>query len=120
MLAPGHTPGQMHVILPVVHQGQSRKLFVWSGNDQPDQADQYALSTDFVGGLAFKESAEAFINTHAYQGAMYAQIRNVAKNPAGPNYLVMGKQGVQRYMGIFASCQRAIAERLRDGTWKVF
>jgi hypothetical protein len=55
MLAPGHTPGQMHVIIPVRHQGQERKLFVWSGNDQPDQADQYALSTDFVAGVAFKE-----------------------------------------------------------------
>ena len=120
MFAPGHTPGQMHVILPVVHQGQARKLFVWSGNDQPSQADQYALSTDFVGGIAFKEGAEAFINTHSYQGAMFAVLRALKANPSSPNYLVMGKQGVQRYMGIFANCQRAVAERLRDGTWKKF
>lgn len=120
MLAPGHTPGQMHVIIPVSHQGQTRKLFVWSGNDQPDQADQYALSTDFVGGIAFKEGAEAFINTHAYQGAIFANLRAIKANPSAPNHLLMGKQGVQRYMGIFSNCQRAMAERLRDGTWKVF
>jgi hypothetical protein len=120
MFAPGHTPGQMHVIIPVNHQQQTRKLFVWSGNDQPDQADQYALSTDFVGGIAFKEGAEAFINTHSYQGAMFVQLRNLKANPTGSNYLLMGKQGVQRYMGIFSNCQRAVAERLRDGTWKVF
>lgn len=120
MFAPGHTPGQMHVIIPVVHQQIARKLFVWSGNDQPSQADQYALSTDFVGGLAFKEGAEAFINTHSYQGAMFAHLRALKANPAASNPLLMGKQGVQRYMGIFANCQRAIAERLRDGTWKVF
>jgi glyoxylase-like metal-dependent hydrolase (beta-lactamase superfamily II) len=120
MLAPGHTPGQMHVIIPVTHQNVTRKLFVWSGNDQPDQADTYAVSTDFVGGMAFKEGAEAFINTHSYQGAMYANLRAMKANPGAPNHLLMGKQGVQRYMGIFSNCQRAIAERLRDGTWKVF
>jgi glyoxylase-like metal-dependent hydrolase (beta-lactamase superfamily II) len=120
MLAPGHTPGQMHVVIPVEHQGQSRKLFVWSGNDQPDQADQYAASTDFVGGVAFKEGAEALINTHAYQGAMFWHLRNLKANPNAANPLWMGKQGVQQYMGIFSNCQRAMAERLRDGTWKVF
>jgi hypothetical protein len=120
MLAPGHTPGQMHVIIPVMHQQQVRKLFVWSGNDQPDQADQYALSTDFVGGIAFKEGAEAFINTHSYQGAMFKHLRSLQTNPQAANPLLMGKQGVQRYMGIFSNCQRAMAERLRDGTWKVF
>ncbi|HEX2545932.1 MAG TPA: MBL fold metallo-hydrolase [Ramlibacter sp.] len=120
MLAPGHTPGQLHVIIPVMHQGSARKLFVWSGNDQPDQADQYAASTDFVAGIAFKESAEAFINTHSYQGAMFANLRAMKANPNTPNHLWMGKQGVQRYMGIFSNCQRAVAERLRDGTWKVF
>jgi glyoxylase-like metal-dependent hydrolase (beta-lactamase superfamily II) len=119
-LAPGHTPGQMHVVIPVEHQGSTRKLFVWSGNDQPDAADQYAASTDFVGGVAFKEGAEAFINTHSYQGSMYWHLRNLKATPSGPNPLWMGKQNVQRYMGIFASCQHAIAERLRDGTWKVF
>jgi len=120
MLAPGHTPGQLHVIIPVAHKGQTRKLFVWSGNDQPDQADQYALSTDFVGGLAFQESADSFINTHAYQGAMFVELRKAQKNPGQDTALLMGKQGVQRYMGIFANCQRATAERLRDGTWKTF
>jgi glyoxylase-like metal-dependent hydrolase (beta-lactamase superfamily II) len=120
MLAPGHTPGQMHVVIPVTHQGQVRKLFVWSGNDEPSAADQYALSTDFVGGIAFKEGAEAFINTHSYQGAMFAHLKDLKANPNGPNQLWMGKQGVQRYMGIFSNCQRAVAERLRDGTWKVF
>ena len=120
MLAPGHTPGQMGVIIPVVHQGETRKLFVWSGNDQPSAADQYAASTDFYAANAFKEGAEAIINTHSYQGSMYAHLRALKADPSAPNYLWMGKQNVQRFMGIFASCQHAIAERLRDGTWKVF
>lgn len=120
MLAPGHTLGQMHVILPVVHQGQSRKLFVWSGNDNPDAADQYAASTDFVGGVAFKEGAEVFINTHSYQGAMFYHLRQLKASPNAANPMFMGKQGVQRFMSVFANCQRAMAERLRDGTWKQF
>lgn len=44
MLAPGHTVGQMHVIVPVVHQGETHKLLVWSGNDNIEAAAQYAVS----------------------------------------------------------------------------
>ncbi|MGO4421903.1 MBL fold metallo-hydrolase, partial [Streptomyces sp. MCAF7] len=65
MLTPGHTDGQMTVIVPVVHNGQSHRLVVWSGNDNIHNATQYAISTEFVQGVAVQEGADAFMNTHA-------------------------------------------------------
>lgn len=118
MLAPGHTPGQMNVVVPVTHQGKTLKLLIWSGNDNIDVADLYAASTDFVQGISFKEGADSFINTHGYQGAVFGHLKKLKANPAGPNPMLMGAEGVQRYFSIFANCQRAEAQRLRDGTWK--
>lgn len=118
MLAPGHTPGQLNVVVPVVHQGKTRKLLIWSGNDNIDAADQYAASTDFVQGIAFKEGTDSFINTHGYQGAIFGHLRKLHANLSGPNPLLMGVEGIQRYFSIYSNCQRAEAQRLRDGTWK--
>jgi glyoxylase-like metal-dependent hydrolase (beta-lactamase superfamily II) len=118
MLAPGHTVGQMAVIVPVVHGGQTRNLIVWSGNDNMDAAAQYAVSTEFITGVAKQAGADAFINTHAYQFGAFAYLRDLKANPAAPNYFLMGTEGVQQHLQVFALCQRAAAQRLIDGTWK--
>ncbi|MFG2964901.1 MULTISPECIES: MBL fold metallo-hydrolase [unclassified Streptomyces] len=118
MLAPGHTIGQMHVIVPVVHQGETHKLLVWSGNDNIDAAAQYAISTDFVQGLAGQEGADVFLNTHAYQSAAFSHLRALKADPSAPNPLLMGRAGVQRHLEIFGNAHRALAQRLIDGTWK--
>lgn len=118
MLAPGHTDGQMHVIVPVVHQGETHKLLVWSGNDNIEKAAQYAVSADFVQGLAGQEGADSFINTHAYQGAAYSHLRALKADPSAPNPLLMGRAGVQRHVEIFGNAHRALAQRLIDGTWQ--
>ncbi|HUD92938.1 MBL fold metallo-hydrolase [Sphingobium sp.] len=118
MLTPGHTDGQMTMIVPVVHGGSTHKLLVWSGNDRIERAADYAISSDFVAAMALREGADAFINTHAYQGAVFSHLRRLKADPQAPNPLLMGVEGVQRYAGVFAACQRAEAQRLKDGTWK--
>lgn len=108
----------MHVIVPVVHQGETHKLLVWSGNDNLDAAAQYAISADFVQGLAYQEGADVFLNTHAYQGAAYSHLRALKADPSAPNPLLMGRAGVQRHIEIFGNAHRALAQRVIDGTWK--
>lgn len=120
VLDPGHTPGQMSVIVPVEHQGKIRQLLVMSGNDEPSQAGQYALSMDYLRSVAADVGADTLINTHAYQSAMFYHLRQIAANPDGPNPFLMGAVGVDRFLGIFASCQRAVRHRLADGTWLAF
>lgn len=120
VLNPGHTPGQISVIVPVEHQGRTHKLLVFSGNDEPRQAAQYALSTDYLRSVAGAQDADAFINTHAYQSAIFHHLRQLKANPAGPNPMLMGTDGVDRYLGVFANCQRAVRQRLADGTWQAW
>lgn len=120
ILAPGHTPGQTHYVVPVEHQGETRKLLVMSGNDLPEEAAQYALSTDFVRSVAGQAGADTLINTHGYQSAMFYHLRQLEANPDGPNPFAMGSDGVDRFLGIFAECQRAVHNRLKDGTWEAY
>lgn len=117
MFAPGHTLGQMHAIVPVTIAGKPEKLLVWSGNDAFERADIYAASTDFVRSVAMTESAGAFLNTHAYQGAAFHFLRRLHDDPKAANPMAMGRDGVQRYLGVFAECQRAQWRRAQDGTW---
>jgi glyoxylase-like metal-dependent hydrolase (beta-lactamase superfamily II) len=120
VLDPGHTPGQMSVIVPVQHKGTVRHLLVMSGNDEPSAAKQYALSMDYLRSVAADRGADTLINTHAYQSAMFYHLRQIAANPDGPNPFMMGVDGVDRFLGIFANCQRAIKHRLADRTWLAF
>jgi glyoxylase-like metal-dependent hydrolase (beta-lactamase superfamily II) len=122
ILNPGHTPGQMSIIAPVTWKGQPHKMLMWSGNDTgPQNLLLYASSGDWVRAVAQMEGADAYANTHGYQGAVFHHIRQVAANPnAAENPLILGVDGVQSLLGIFANCQRAFHHRLQDGTWKAF
>ncbi len=120
VLAPGHTPGQTHYIVPVKDHGQMRHLLVMSGNDGPEQARQYAESTNYLRAIAGQVGADTVINTHGYQSAMFYHLRQLKARPDGPNPFAMGPDGIDRYLGIFAECQRATYNRLKDGTWKAF
>ncbi|MFJ9180529.1 hypothetical protein [Streptomyces sp. NPDC102360] len=92
------------------------KLLVWSGNDNLDVAAQYAVSADFVKGLAGQEGAGAFINTHAYQGAVFSHLRKRKADPSPLNPLLMGRAGVQRHIEIFGNTHRARTRAARhDG-----
>lgn len=115
---PGHTKGQMQLIVPVQYRGKNEKILLWSGNDNFAFAAGYAASTDFVRAVAVWEGASAFINTHAYQGAEFAHLRALQANPSGPNPFLMGTEGLQRFLGVYAECQRAQSQRAAEGSWK--
>ena len=116
-LTPGHTVGQMAVIVPVTYKGSPHKLAIWSGNDAANTA-QYAASFDFLRSIATLEKADAYINTHGYQGDAFKLLKQMKANPDMANPFILGIDGVQRQLGILADCQRAIGRRMLDGTWK--
>lgn len=120
ILQPGHTVGQMSVIVPVTYRGQQHKMLLWSGNDSPQNAALYGGSADWVKAIAYNEGADVFANSHAYQGATFYHIRKAATDPNYDNPMVMGVDGLQRYLGIFSNCQRAWVERSKSGTWQRF
>ena len=120
ILQPGHTVGQMSIIVPVTYKGQQHKMLLWSGNDSPQNAALYGASADWVKAIAYMEGADVFANSHAYQGATFYHIRRQAADPNYNNPMVMGVDGLQRYLGIFSNCQRAWVERSKSGTWERF
>lgn len=120
ILNPGHTPGQMTVIVPVTYRGKPHKMLMWSGNDSPQNAALYGASGDWVRTVAYLEGADVYANSHAYQGAIFHHMRRQAEDPNYDNPMVMGVDGLQRHLGIFSNCQRAFVERIKSGTWKRF
>jgi glyoxylase-like metal-dependent hydrolase (beta-lactamase superfamily II) len=117
ILNPGHSVGQISVIVPVTRNGKAHKLLVWSGNDRISEAALYARSADFARLVAEQEGADAWFNTHIYQQALFSHLRQVAADPSIDTPLIMGTNGVSRLLGIFADCQRAGAQRFAEKTW---
>jgi hypothetical protein len=110
----------MSVIIPVNHQGTTHQLLVISGNDNPEEAAQYAVSMDYLRSIAAQVGADVLINTHGYQSAMFYHLRRLQADPTADNPFAMGRAGVGRFLGVFAECQRATHHRLKDGTWLAF
>lgn len=118
MMVPGHTPGAIQLIVPVVHKGKTEKLLVWSGNDAPVAAtEQYGTGARLVEQSVVKEQVSAWINTHTYQGAVFGHLLKLKADPNAPNPILMGNDNVRRLMSVFSTCHRALAQRFRDGTW---
>lgn len=115
---PGHTAGQMQLIVPSAYNGAAEKLLLWSGNDNFEKSDAYGASADFLRALSQWQGASAFLNTHAYQSAAFGHLRTLKKNPKAPNPFVMGTQGIQRLLGVYSDCQHAQFERMKEGSWK--
>jgi hypothetical protein len=51
---------------------------------------------------------------------MFYHLRRIQADPAAPTPFLMRTDDVNRYLGIFADCQRAMKHRLEDGTWLGF
>jgi glyoxylase-like metal-dependent hydrolase (beta-lactamase superfamily II) len=117
VLNPGHTIGQMSVIVPVTWQGQPHKLVVFSGNDQITAARQYATSFGYIGNIARAYSADAWVNTHGYQSHQYQWFRKVDADPRSRNPFLMGVDGVDRMFTIMSECHKALEQRMIDKTW---
>ena len=118
MMTPGHTNGAIQVIVPVMHKGKQEKLLVWSGNDaNRANTDLYATGARFVERYVVTEKPTAWVNTHTYQGAVHGHLLKLKSDPAAPNPMIMGEDGVRRWITIFGNCNRALAQRYRDGTW---
>lgn len=112
MLTPGASLGQMSVIVPVQHQGSTQRILVWSGNRAAQgRTDVYGSSSYFVEGFVVSQGATAWFNTQAYQGPLQADYLQLKAAPDYASNLVMGTEGVRRWVALFANCNRALAQR---------
>jgi metallo-beta-lactamase class B len=118
---PGHTPGTLSYVFPVLDQGKT-VMVAYSGGTLTgafgtDAArwDEYVASQKKIAKAAADAGATVLLSNHSEYDGAYTKARLVAfKREAGEGHpFVVGMDGVQRYFTVMAEC--ALASKLRLG-----
>ena len=119
---PGHTPGTLSYVFPVLDQGKT-VMVAYSGGTLTgafgtDGArwDEYVTSQKKIAKAAADAGATVLLSNHSEYDGAYTKARLVAlKRESGESHpFIVGKDGVQRYFTVMAEC--ALASQLRIGT----
>jgi len=112
-VTPGHTPGTLSPIMNVIDLGQTRIVGMWGGNAVPPKGKeliemQYSL--DKFWGIVKERNVEALISTHPWiVGNFELHKKGIID---GKNPLNIGRDGVNRIMGIYDQCIKAQVARV--------
>jgi metallo-beta-lactamase class B len=118
---PGHTPGTLSYVFPVIDQGKT-VMVAYSGGTLTgafgtDGAkwDEYIASQKKIAKAAADAGASVILSNHSEYDGAYTKARLVgAKREVGEeNPFIVGSAGVQRYFTVMAEC--ATASKLRLG-----
>jgi metallo-beta-lactamase class B len=118
---PGHTPGTLSYVFPVIDQGKT-VMVAYSGGTLTGafgtngaKWDEYIASQKKIAKAAADAGASAILSNHSEYDGAYTKARLVsAKREVGEeNPFIIGAAGVQRYFTVMAEC--ALASKLRLG-----
>ena len=118
---PGHTPGTLSYVFPVLDQGKT-VMVAYSGGTLTggfgtDGArwDEYIASQKKIAGVAAEVGAAVILSNHSEYDGAYTKARLVSlkREPGEENPFLVGTDGVQRYFTVMAEC--ATASKLRLG-----
>ena len=118
---PGHTPGTLSYVFPVLDQGKT-VMVAYSGGTLTgafgtDGArwDEYITSQKKIAKAAADAGATVLLSNHSEYDGAYTKARLVAlKRESGESHpFIVGTDGVQRYFTVMAEC--ALASKLRLG-----
>jgi metallo-beta-lactamase class B len=117
---PGHTPGALSVIVPV-RVGRTVHHAAWWGgpqwglrNTEMRAREQMDKSMTYFKKVATDEKADVFLETHPFMSGLIvrmAMVRN--RKPGQPHPMVVGTDGIQRYLTVWQECGRAAEARYR-------
>ena len=119
---PGHTPGTLSYVFPVLDQGKT-VMVAYSGGTLTgafgtDGArwDEYVTSQKKIAKAAADAGATVVLSNHSEYDGAYTKARLVAlKRESGESHpFIVGMDGVQRYFTVMAEC--ALASKFRIGT----
>ena len=105
VLTPGHTPGTLSTFLTVKDQGKTRIISMWGGQALHTNIKELVQMHDSLHkfwSLGQELGVEGVISTHAWVAGTFrfhARGRSDGRNP-----LLIGKEGYDRFMGIFDEC----------------
>jgi metallo-beta-lactamase class B len=119
---PGHTPGTLSYVFPVLDQGKT-VMVAYSGGTLTGafgtdgvRWDEYVTSQKKIAKAAADAGATVVLSNHSEYDGAYTKARLVAlKRESGESHpFIVGMDGVQRYFTVMAEC--ALASKLRLGT----
>lgn len=120
-LTPGHTPGTVSAIVPVVEQGQRYKLALFGSvlfpaNREPSAANGglalYERSIQRFDAVSGEAKVDGILNTHTFIDGTDARLEQARKRKAGePNPFLIGSANAHRYHQILHECVAAALAR---------
>jgi metallo-beta-lactamase class B len=119
---PGHTPGTLSYVFPVLDQGKT-VMVAYSGGTLTGafgtdgvRWDEYVTSQKKIAKAAADAGATVVLSNHSEYDGAYTKARLVAlKRESGESHpFIVGMDVVQRYFTVMAEC--ALASKLRLGT----
>ena len=111
ILTPGHTPGTLSAILPVVDQGERHVAAYWGGAAIPSGlagAQAYVASVNRFAPAAGRAGVDAFLSNHPTNDLTLLRLPVLAaREPEAAHPFVVGRRGAARMFDILRECARA-------------
>jgi metallo-beta-lactamase class B len=121
VFTPGHTPGAISVIVPVKEGGVTHTAMMWGGpqwgfrNADVPQRQLYENSLVKFHQAAKQAGADVVLESHPFLSNMVEKLAGMRTRRAGePNPMIVGTDGVDRYMTIWTECGRANMARYQQ------
>lgn len=113
VVMPGHTPGTIGAVFDVRDGDATHKAVIWGGNglNWGPVADRFVAmmnSADKVAGMAQAEDIDVFLSNHpGLDGTLRNAEAIAARAPGAAHPMVIGKDGVARFMTALRECVAA-------------
>jgi metallo-beta-lactamase class B len=121
VFTPGHTPGSISVLVPVKDRGTPHVAALWGGpqwgfrNADVPQRELYERSLVKFHRAITEAEADVVLESHPFLSNLIVKLADVRdRQPGEPNPLIVGEDGVDRYMTIWTECGRANMERYKQ------
>jgi len=121
VFTPGHTPGAISVIVPVKDAGTTHTAMMWGGpqwgfrNADVPQREVYERSLVKFHQAVMQAKADVVLESHPFLSNLVEKLAGMRqRKPGQPNPMIVGTDGVDRYMTIWTECGRATMARYRQ------
>jgi len=118
---PGHTPGSVGLIFPVMDNGKKHVAAIYGGTIlTPGPISDENLATYLKSVLHFKEETKkAKVDVELQNHSLYDNIQEKlaalkARKPGQPNPFVVGTANYQRFVDVMADCSQVNIDRRKE------
>jgi metallo-beta-lactamase class B len=117
---PGHTPGSMAFIIPVIDRGTKYLVGLFGGSWlTPGLLNDEAMKTYIASVAHFKEATvmagvEGWLQNHPLMVPFQDWLNRLAsRGRSDPNPFIVGRDGYQQFLGVMTGCSEIALARRR-------